>query len=139
MEEAGFVLEPLPPIIVSSDLSYEDALLGQFELVCCDAISVFLNSLILEQGKRDYLQKLFHSVMASQEFKCVFLTIAEIPATDSGSKFADQFLGLECVQLRECRWPISIDVQFKKARIMKHWADRIGVRLECSEVNILND
>ena len=115
------------PVTVNPDLEFADAQLGQFELVCCDAAAAIVSSEVLEQGDKDYLRSLFERVSKSPEFRSCTLTIVDIPLSEEGRRFADQFLGSDPEHLQGVR----VDVPFKKARIMKHWADHIGVRVGC--------
>lgn len=118
------------PVTINPDLEFGDAQLGQFELVCCDAVTAIVSSEVLEQGDKDYLNSLFERVSESAEFKPCPLTIIDLPPSEDGRKFADQFLGSEPDHLQGVR----VDVPFKKARIMKHWADRIGARVDCDAI-----
>jgi len=40
------------PLTVNPDLTQEEALWGQFELICCDSISIFLRSEVLEKNDK---------------------------------------------------------------------------------------
>lgn len=130
---ASLARQPLP-VTINLDLEHGDALLGQFELICCDSTAAFLSSEVLEQGDKSYLRSLFHRISESPEFKPCTLTIISIPTTEKGRKFADQFLGVAGTGLQELVFPFRIDVPFKKARIMKHWAGRIGAHLKCDAI-----
>src|SRR5262249_36228 len=57
-------LSRLPtPITINPGLTEAEALFGQFELICCDAIAAFIRSeVIMEQGERAYLHNLFQRV-----------------------------------------------------------------------------
>ena len=115
-----------PPITINWELTEANALHGQFELICCDAVSIFLRSQVARSGDRAYLDSLFKKVVRSVEFRSFQVTIDQIPETESGEKFIDQFLG------RQSIWrsvPTTLEVSFKKARIMRHWATRIGGRI----------
>jgi hypothetical protein len=120
------------PITVNPDLTEEAALWGQFELVCCDAVSVFLRSEIIGQNDQSYLRPLFKKISGSSEFRPTTVNILQVPATESGDKFLTQFVRIPTVKHT---FPIKLKVPFKKARIMEHWANRIGaqVRLESLE------
>jgi len=112
------------PLVINPDLTEEQALWGQFELICCDAIGIFLRSEVLEQNGRDYLEALFRQVMASDEFKLCSVRVIDVPNTESGEKFIAKFLN------RSQTIPIAFETPFKKARIMEHWAKRVGAQLE---------
>lgn len=128
-EEAAATQAARPaPVFVNLDLSYSDALLGQFELVCCDAVAAFLASEVLEQGDPRYLATLFARIRDSVEFRPTLVRILEIPRNDEGERFADQFLGVEDLAL--LTYSLELTAPFKKARIMAHWAARIGGRVE---------
>ena len=115
-----------PPMTINWDLTEADALHGQFELICCDAISIFVRSHVASSGERAYLDSLFQKVVGSVEFRSTQVTIDQIPETESGERFIDQFLGERSI----CKSvPTTLEVSFKKARIMKHWARRIGGRI----------
>jgi hypothetical protein len=115
------------PVTINLDLTEEDALWGQFELICCDAISIFLRSEVMEQNDRSYLWPLFEKVLQSSEFKPATVKITEVPETESGEKFVGQFLGEVPVKRV---FPVTVTMPFKKARIMEHWATRVGASLK---------
>jgi hypothetical protein len=119
------------PAVVLSGLTLDEAVLGQFELICCDCVSVFLRDEIVAQDDSHYLSPLYSQLRSSPEFQPIYIGVSFIPDTDSGRRFCDQFLppqgakriryGAE-IAIREC-------VARKKGRIMAHWAREIGVRL----------
>lgn len=115
------------PLTINPDLTEEEALWGQFELICCDAVSVFLRSEIMEQNDSSYLERLFKQVSESSEFKLASVKITQVPETDSGDRFLKQFLGS---QTARNTFPVMRIVTFKKARIMKHWATQVGARMQ---------
>lgn len=139
--EAGAIeLARLPePVTVNSGLTQEEALFGQFELICCDAIAVFIRSeVLLEQHQEGYLRSLYQTVLQSPEFKPTRIDVLEVPATDPGEKFMDQFVG-NALSAQKRRLPrFSVLVPFKKARIMTHWAKRVGARVQCGAVQDSN-
>jgi hypothetical protein len=118
-----------PPVAINTDLLYADALLGQFELISCDAAAAFLRTEVFEQSERGYLDSLFVRICQSPEFKPCTVSINYIPKSDAGRKFADQFLGIGETELRKIAFPLGTQVPLKKARIMTHWAKRIGAVL----------
>jgi len=122
--DAAILASRRTPVTINPDLTEGDALLGQFELICCDAISIFLRSEVIDQNDRSYLWPLFKKVMESREFKPATVSITEVPKTESGEKFMDQFLGGSRAT------PVTLTIPFKKARIMEHWATRIGAQLK---------
>ncbi len=132
-ESEAIELARLPaPATVNPGLTQEEALFGQFELVCCDAIAAFIRSEVpLEQNQEHYLQSLFRKILQSPEFKPTRIEVLEVPTTDSGEKFLDQFLGIRLPRQERRVSRFSVWVPFKKARIMKHWATRVGVQIQC--------
>lgn len=115
------------PITIHPDLTEEEALWGQFELICCDAVSIYLRSEVIEQNDSSYLLPLFKKILESSEFKPATVTITQVPATESGEKFLEQFAGDSA---RKRTFPMTFTVPFKKARIMEHWASRVGAQME---------
>jgi hypothetical protein len=122
------------PITINLDLTEEEATFGQFELICCDAIAAVIRSEVAARADWGYLWNLLHRVSLSPEFKPVEVTINDIPLNESGKKFVDQFLGLELQELRDMGFPRRFNMPMKKARIMKHWAGRIGVQVSADAV-----
>jgi hypothetical protein len=119
------LLERACPLVIVSSISYGDAMLGQFELICADSISVVLRDEVASEGEPDYLENLFQMLRKSQEFETISVTLLKIPQNDHGNNFCDQFLGGVNVLP-----PISFTTTQKKARIMRHWAEKIGVEME---------
>jgi hypothetical protein len=124
---AAILVEQPTPTIINRDLTEEEALWGQFELICCDTISLFLRSEVLEQNDKSYLWPLYKKISESPEFKPAKVNMTEVPDTESGDKFIEQFLG---VSETKRVFPMQLTVPFKKARIMEHWATRVGARLK---------
>jgi hypothetical protein len=122
------------PVIVNGGLTESEALFGQFELVCCDAVSAFVRSEIVQQNGIGYLDALCRSIANSPEFRRVPLRINLVPNTDEGELFIDQFLGSTNRTHSDWSFPLAITVPLKKARIMKHWAERIGALVECDQI-----
>ena len=122
-EGALRVLGRKPPLPLKSGLSHEGALLGQFELVCCDAVSVFLADDVPTYAPRGYLPDLYKQLLQSPEFETVSVLVESIPADPTGEKFLEQFLGRTA-----CVCPVTLQTLRKKARIMEHWAAKIGGR-----------
>jgi len=131
--QAQSLLQHTPPICLHRDLSYEDALLGQFELICCDAASVCIRSQVVENAELGYLRSLYSQLAHSSEFRHLRMRITHLPENQSGAKFADQFLGIPKAAIVSISYPLEIRVSLKKARIMQHWAGRIGARLASDE------
>jgi hypothetical protein len=123
------LLRQPPPVVINSDLTEEDATLGQFELVCCAAVSAVVRSEVAVEGDREYLSHLLASVSCSSEFRPITIRVDDVPMTEAGQNFADQFLGMDVGRLRELGFPRRFTMPAKKARIMKHWAARIGAKV----------
>ena len=131
--EAVKLVRPPAPITINPGLTEGEALFGQFELICCDAISAFIRSeVLLEQDQYGYLHTLFQTVLESPEFRPTEVKILEVPMTESGQKFLNQFVGISSLDAEKSS--MNVLVPFKKARIMKHWAQRVGARVKCDTV-----
>jgi hypothetical protein len=124
----ALVGQPLP-LTINSDLSEEEATLGQFELVCCEAISAVVRSEVAEHADREYLKDLLQRVSHSPEFEPTTVRIDDVPMTESGQRFVDQFLGLDLTGFRESGFPRRFTMPRKKVRILKHWAARVGAQV----------
>src|SRR6187455_1568221 len=53
------------PVTINPDMTEEEALWGQFELICCDAVSIYLRSEVIEENDRSYLWPLFKKISES--------------------------------------------------------------------------
>jgi len=116
------------PLPVVSGLSLGDVMLGQFELVCCDSISVFLRTEVVSSAEQWYLAQLYQQFRRSPEFERVTVTIASVPQTALGEQFVDQFLGGADIVPRLVSAGLHSyreSMMRKKARIMAHWAQKI--------------
>lgn len=119
------------PVPLLCGLSITDAVLGQFELVCSDSISIFLRNEVAVSD-HEYLKQLCSQCRSSAEFEWINFKIASIPRTDHGRRFVRQFLGA----FAELEYNANANFQFngqlmrKKARIMAHWAQKIGVQVD---------
>jgi hypothetical protein len=124
------------PQPIAIGLSLGDALLGQFELVCCDSISVFLKAEVLLSATGAYLARLYSQVQSSSEFEDVIVRVTAIPDTDQGRRIVDQFLGSMKKVVGDASKGYSYTgaMMRKTARIMAHWAGKIG-----TEVTIAGD
>ena len=122
-EEAMDRLNQKLPTALKHGLTESDALLGQFELICCDAISVFITDDVIKYGESDYLIDLYNTLLYSDEFAATNVVVDSIPENESGKEFVDQFLGSldESVS--------NVTVPYKKARIMVHWGFKIGAKI----------
>jgi hypothetical protein len=122
------------PLPATGGLSLGDAMLGQFELVCCDSISVFLRNEVVATAERLYLAQLYQQFRRSPEFENVAVTIASVPQTASGEHFVDQFLGEADGIIPRISGPLHVEnMMRKKARIMAHWAQKIGAEIAIAE------
>jgi hypothetical protein len=119
--DAEHILGGMFPAPVKKGLSYADAQLGQIELICCDAVSVFIVDTVVAEAPADYLANAYAKLLRSEEFELVSMRIDSIPAGPSGRMFCDRFLDGSTPRL-----PAVVDLMRKKARIMSHWAAKIG-------------
>ena len=119
--EARHLLGQPLPVRITEGLTHGDALLGQFELISCDSVSVFIEDDVVKSASQDYLDNLYQQLLSSDEFQEVLVQIDSLPANDQGNKFVDQFIG-DSVQ----KFPSDLTTLRKKARIMQHWAAKIG-------------
>ncbi len=110
-----------PPFSVKRGLSHEDASFGQFELISCDSVSVILTDQVIDGATQEYLDELYEELLRSPEFEVVALRIVSVPQTERGLNYIDQFVG------NDPTWRTDeLKVHRKKARIMRHWAEKIG-------------
>jgi hypothetical protein len=125
------ILNASCPIVVHTGLTLEEAVLGQFELICCDCISVFVRDEIVADGSAEYLRELYSQLRTSPEFQPVSITITLVPDTGAGRRFCDQFLSVAASE--EIRYGVEIAMRGrvfqKKARMMAYWAMEIGTRV----------
>lgn len=120
-EEAERILRRRMPATVKTGLSYPDAQIAQFELICCDAVSVIIADEVVAQARADYLADLYARLRKSDEFALVPVRIDSLPDSPSGRAFCDRYLGGHMPVS-----PVVTSLMRKKARIMQHWATRIG-------------
>lgn len=121
LDEAVETLRKPLPLTVASGLSFEDALLGQFEFICCDATTVFVRDEVAHAGSHAYLSQLYERLRRSEEFVRVTVEVDRVPEGDESLRYLDQFLGMRTPSL-----PVRVSVPLKKARIMTHWGSKIG-------------
>ena len=140
-ESEAIELSRLPtPVTINAGLNEAEALFGQFELICCDAVAAFIRSeVMLEQGDQQYLHSLFQKVSQSPEFKPTRIDVLNVPATEAGERFVDQFLGNPFPGEEGPIDEFSLWVPYKKARLMKHWATRVGAQVQCDAVQNQKD
>jgi hypothetical protein len=118
------------PVVVRHNLSLADALEGQFELVCTDSISVFLNDNVIRAAEPAYLDDLYRTVRKSAEFEPVTIHLRSIPDDEDGKRFLRQFFG------QVLGVPATHIVARKKARIMLHWGSKLGAVVEIEDSTI---
>jgi hypothetical protein len=124
LERIPRILEQECPVLIKEGLPEEDALLGQFELICVDSLSVFIRDDVVAEGDLSYLSELYLNLRRSPEFEKVLLRVSYVPNNEEGEKFWDQFISSKRLSA-----PIDLTVTRKKARIMVHWGKRIGAEL----------
>lgn len=115
------------PITLKVQLTEADALLGQFELICCDAVSVFISDKVIKHGESKYLIDLWNTLLRSDEFAETNVAVDSIPDSEAGADFIDQFLGSYDGS------PKTVTVPYKKARIMNHWGSKIGAHIQLAD------
>lgn len=131
------VLQSPCPVVIRSGLTLDAAIVGQFELISCDCVSVFLRDEIVADGSADYLRNLYCELRRSPEFQPVYVTVGFIPDSDAAKHFCDQFLSPPDTKRIPFGSQIAIAdrVFFKKGRIMAHWAKEIGITNDIGEVS----
>jgi hypothetical protein len=123
-DRARRLLRVVLPVCVKNGLTYSDAQIGQFELICRDAVSVIISDEVVAEAPADYLADLYAKLRKIDEFEVVIAWIKYIPDSPSGLEFCHRFLS--------GRMPPPsrpIELMRKKARIMQHWATKIGGRM----------
>jgi hypothetical protein len=109
-------------------------------LICCDSIAAFVRSeVLLERDQKDYLDALFQRVLQSPEFRPTRIDVLEVPATEAGERFVDQFLGNAIPEAKRPIDEFSLWVPYKKAKLIKHWAARVGARVQCDALQASQD
>lgn len=114
-----------PPFILSRDLTLSDAMLAQFELISCDIVSVFISDTVMSSADPQYLADLYGALIRSDEFAMVTRLVMSVPQDQAGDQFIRQFIGDERPIM-----PYTMLMTRKKARIMGHWATKIGAVLK---------
>jgi hypothetical protein len=121
LQDAERQLTRTPPFVVKRELTMSDAMLAQFELICSDIVSIFLSDDLVANAEADYLASLYRGFANADEFQTVSIRVESIPDNDEGHAFAQQFIGPNVPEL-----PVELIAMRKKARIMTHWANKIG-------------
>jgi len=114
-----------PPFILSCELTLSDAMLAQFELISCDIVSVFISDTVMSNVEPQYLAELYRALIRSDEFAMVTRLVMSVPQDQAGDQFIRQFIDDERPIM-----PHAMRVTQKKARIMAHWARKIGAVLK---------
>lgn len=122
--DAEFQTTRRPPFIVKRELTPAGAMLAQFELICCDVVSVFISDAVMSSADPTYLSELYGALARADEFEEVGVRVVSIPRHAAGQALLDQFVGREIPG-----FPYDMVVTRKKARIMAHWATKIGARV----------
>lgn len=124
LDKASQALRRPIPLILKRHLSLADAMLAQFELICCDVISAFVSDAVISNADPGYLRNLWHSLSTGEEFEKQWAIIESVPENKAGSEFLNQFVGAE-----NPSFPIEIIAMRKKARSMQLWARNIGAEV----------
>ena len=77
-DEAERILGRGLPAPVKKGLSHPDAQTAQFELMSCDAVSVFVADEVVAQAPADYLADLYARLLKSEEFELVTVRIDSV-------------------------------------------------------------
>jgi hypothetical protein len=121
LQDAELQLNRKLPFVLKRELTLADAMLTQFELACADVISIFLSDHIVTNGDSVYLASLYRDMVRADEFEIVTVRVVSVPDGATGRSFTDQFIAPD---LRA--FPCEFTSLRKKARIMTHWAKKIG-------------
>jgi hypothetical protein len=114
------------PQVVAVGMTAEDAMLGQFELACCDSAAVFIRDEVVAGNDQPYLSDVYAKLSSSSEFQPVGIDIHSVPNDDQGRRYLQQFLGVHEFFLEWIGLPLHQTVMKKKARMMRHWGEKIG-------------
>ena len=122
------ILEGPCPLVIRTGLAHDDALLGQFELISCDAISVFLRDEVVGEGDPAYLEDLYVTIRWGREFGEESIRVVSVPNDPRGDRFLDQFVGPPGVVRQDLQSGEGLDLRIprRKAKLMRHWARKIG-------------
>ena len=123
-DEAHRILDYESPVPVKTGLTHPDALIAQFELICCDAVSVFIADEVVAEAPAEYLTGLYARLRQSDEFGLMTVRLDSVPDDSNGQAFCDRFLGGQ-----RPGPSLVAKLMRKKVRIMQHWATRIGGRM----------
>ncbi len=126
LAEYGVTNSTRHSFVVRQGMTLDEAMLGQFALICCDCATAFVRDDVAMEFDRNDFHRLFTELSASPEFQPVRVRIAAIPANQAGQQFLWQFLGLAV----GAALPLDVTVMRKNARLMKHCGEKIGGSLE---------
>ena len=112
------------PFALKRELTLSDAMLAQFELICCDIVSVFLSDDVVSNANPSYLVELYRTVVRADEFQTISIRIVSVPEHAAGRAFTEQFIGSH-----PSHPSLEMVVMRKKARVMYHWAKKIGANV----------
>jgi hypothetical protein len=121
INEAWPIDQDALPIVLRRGLSLADAQIGQFELICCDCISVFLADSVVKNASTGYLADLYATLRASSEFEQTRISVQSLPAGEEGSRFIARFFG---AHPPAC--PFELVMPGKKARAMLEAVRKLG-------------
>lgn len=113
-----------PPFVVKHGLTLPDAVLAQFELACCDIISVFIADPVVADAEPRFLAEFYRILVHADEFEKVSVLLVSVPDSPEGLAFVQQFVSNDMPAL-----PYEMVAMRKKARIMLHWAKKIDARV----------
>jgi hypothetical protein len=126
--DAKTILYKPCPLPVANKLTLVDAYLGQFELICCDTVAIFIADEVAQEAEESYLRELISWVRESTEFQFSRIEVDSVPNTEEGQRFLDQFLGwYQKGHLPPM--PIIKEFMRKKTRLMEHWGEKIGASI----------
>jgi hypothetical protein len=87
-------------------------------------MSVIISDEVVAEAPADYLAELYAKLRKIDEFELVTVRMDFVPDSSRGQEFCNRFLN---------GWkpssPTGMKLMRKKARIMQHWATRIGGRM----------
>ena len=112
------------PFVVVSGLTEADALLGQFELICADCISVFIQDEVVRGADSRYMADLYSRLLESPEFEQVRVVVRFLPPGEAARQYLAQF-----VSKNQGEEVFGGVMSRKKARIMQHWGIKIGATI----------
>lgn len=114
------------PVALTTGLMLEEAILAQFEFVCCDCAAVFIRDEVVADNDHRYLSELYRELSCSEEFELVGLDVHALPADERGRRYLEQFLGMGEQPPNQLPLPLHLTAIRKKARIMAYWGTKIG-------------